>query len=79
MFGNLGMTEILMLLLICLVLFGAKRIPEIGSSVGKGIRAFKQNISGIGEDATLLTAAPARPREADRDSEVPAPQPRRLL
>lgn len=52
MFGNLGMTEILMLLLICLVLFGAKRIPEIGSSVGKGIRAFKQNISGIGEDAT---------------------------
>lgn len=50
MFGNIGMTELLMLLVICLVLFGAKRIPEIGASVGKGIREFKHSISGTGED-----------------------------
>lgn len=80
MFGNLGMTEILMLLVICLVLFGAKRIPEIGASVGKGIREFKQSISGTGEDAASLTAPPARSREVDRaDSAATDLQPRRLL
>ena len=80
MFGNLGMTEILMLLVICLVLFGAKRIPEIGSSVGKGIREFKQSISGMGEDATPLQPAPARFKETDRDAADPSDsQPRRLL
>lgn len=47
MLGNLGMTELMMLLLICLVLFGAKRIPEIGSSIGKGIREFKRGVSHL--------------------------------
>jgi sec-independent protein translocase protein TatA len=51
MLGNFGMTEILMLLVICLVLFGAKRIPEIGSSIGKGIREFKRGVSHLDDDA----------------------------
>jgi sec-independent protein translocase protein TatA len=45
MFGNLGMTEILVILLIVLLLFGAKRIPEIAGSMGKGITEFKRNMS----------------------------------
>jgi sec-independent protein translocase protein TatA len=44
-FGNLGFTELLMILIIVLVLFGARRVPEIGASIGKGIREFKKNIS----------------------------------
>ena len=44
-FGNLGFTELLMILVIVLVLFGARRVPEIGASIGKGIREFKKNIS----------------------------------
>ena len=45
MFGNLGMTEILVILLIVLLLFGAKRIPEIAGSMGKGITEFKRNMT----------------------------------
>jgi sec-independent protein translocase protein TatA len=46
-FGNFGMGELLMVLVIVLVLFGAKRVPEIGASIGKGIREFKRNISDV--------------------------------
>jgi len=80
MFGNFGMTEILMLLVICLVLFGAKRIPEIGSSVGRGIREFKRSISGVGEDAAPGTSATAQFKAPDcADSDATNVQPRRLI
>lgn len=42
MFGNLGTTEILVIGLIILVLFGAKRIPEFMQGLGKGVREFKK-------------------------------------
>ncbi|HSE53871.1 MAG TPA: twin-arginine translocase TatA/TatE family subunit, partial [Gemmatimonadales bacterium] len=42
MFGNLGMPEILLILVVVLLVFGAKRLPEVGSSIGKGIREFKR-------------------------------------
>jgi sec-independent protein translocase protein TatA len=41
---NLGITEIIILLLILVLFFGAKRIPEIGSSIGKGIKEFKRGL-----------------------------------
>lgn len=41
-FGNIGFTEILLLFLVALLLFGAKRLPEIGKSLGSGIREFKK-------------------------------------
>jgi sec-independent protein translocase protein TatA len=44
-FGNLGFGELMVILVIVLVLFGAKRVPEIGSSIGKGIREFKKHVS----------------------------------
>ena len=40
MIGNLGMWEIMLIFLLVLLLFGAKRIPEIAGSMGKGIRAI---------------------------------------
>ena len=42
---NLGMSEILIILLVVLLLFGAKRIPEIAGSFGKGITEFKRNMT----------------------------------
>jgi sec-independent protein translocase protein TatA len=55
MFGSIGIQEILLILLIALLLFGAKRLPEIGRGLGKGIREFKKasrDISGkITEEA----------------------------
>jgi len=48
MFGNLGFTEIAILVLILVLFFGAKRIPEIGGSIAKGIKEFKR---GLKDDA----------------------------
>ena len=44
--------EIPVLLGIALLLFGSKRLPEMGRSIGQGLREFKKSISGIGEDAS---------------------------
>lgn len=47
MLGNLGPMELFIILVIVLVVFGAKRVPEIGASIGRGIREFKRNISDV--------------------------------
>ncbi len=49
MFGNLGFGEIVGILVICLLLFGSKRLPEIGASFGKGIREFKRSLTDVGD------------------------------
>lgn len=49
MFG-IGMTELLVILVIVLVIFGAGKLPEIGASLGKAIRNFKDATSGDLED-----------------------------
>ena len=41
MFGRIGIPELVIILVIILVLFGASRLPEIGRGIGKGIRTFK--------------------------------------
>ena len=46
-FSGLGMWEMLLIFLVVLLLFGAKRLPEIGSSLGKGIREFKGSLREI--------------------------------
>jgi sec-independent protein translocase protein TatA len=45
--GGLGMGEIILIFLVVLLLFGAKRLPEIGSALGKGIREFKSSVREI--------------------------------
>lgn len=47
MFGGFGMWEVILIFLVVLLLFGAKRLPEIGSSLGKGIREFKGSLREI--------------------------------
>jgi len=85
-FGNFGFTEMLMLLVIVLVLFGARRVPEIGASIGKGIREFKRNVSDVDRQirepepevrGERLTAADREP-VVHRDEEA-RPEPKRLL
>ena len=50
MFGQIGMQEIILILFILLLLFGARRLPELGQSLGKGIREFKRGLNEIKED-----------------------------
>ena len=49
MLGGLGPMELIIILVIVLVLFGARRVPEIGASIGKGIREFKDSMYGADE------------------------------
>ena len=79
--GNLGFGEIMLILVVVLLLFGAKRLPEVGSSIGKGIREFRRSLSDT-QDAILSDPKerPAVPRQADTASQ-PAPpsgEPKRL-
>jgi len=73
---NVGPLEIVGLLLLALLLFGAKRLPEIGRSLGRGMREFKDSIAGNDDDdkpelteTTTSTetpvAPPPQPREHD--------------
>jgi len=48
--GDIGPSEIVLLLLVALLLFGGKRLPEIGRSLGSGMREFKDSLSGITRD-----------------------------
>jgi len=52
-FGSFGWQEILLILLIIIVLFGASRIPEIMKSMGKGVKAFKKGISDDDEEKKI--------------------------
>jgi sec-independent protein translocase protein TatA len=80
-FGNFGFGEILIILVIVLLLFGAKRIPEIAGSLGKGINEFKRNLS---DAQRQVTAAPPPPPSVAqgtpaREEEEERPEPKRLL
>jgi sec-independent protein translocase protein TatA len=74
--GGLGMGEIILIFLVVLLLFGAKRLPEIGSALGKGIREFKGSVREIeGELKAPLNdikSVPPKPREESEEG------PRRL-
>ena len=50
MFGDLSFSHILILLLVLVLVFGARRIPEIGSSLGQGIREFKRSLKEVTDD-----------------------------
>ena len=48
--GFIGPTEIIILLVVALLVFGPKRLPEMGRSIGKGMREFKNSVSGKDDD-----------------------------
>ena len=69
MLGNLGMSEILMILVIVLLVFGARRLPEIGSAMGKGIREFKRSMREV-TDEIDRPEPPAEPRRLQAPDET---------
>lgn len=78
---NLGMGELVVVLVIVLLVFGARRIPEIAGSFGKGIREFKRNINEVGNEMRApdrsqqlgTGSAPAQPVGEEQ------PEPKRLM
>lgn len=79
---NVGPLELVVVMVIALIVLGPKRLPEVGRSLGKGIREFKDSMSGIGMDddddevtehdpkplATAAATAPAPPPDPDQSS-----------
>ena len=74
---NIGPLEIALLLLLALLLFGAKRLPEIGRSLGSGMREFKDSVTGskVSETHTELPAA-TQDSNATTNATTPVPQDR---
>ena len=72
---NIGTGEIVLLLLIALLLFGAKRLPEIGRSLGSGMREFKDSVTGA-KGSDTHTELPAATEDTTATAATPAPQDR---
>jgi len=56
---GLSVWELMIILLAVLLIFGAKRLPEMGRSLGKGMREFKDGVTGVEEKVTTPTPPPA--------------------
>jgi sec-independent protein translocase protein TatA len=50
MFGNLGAGEIILIILVILLLFGAKKIPELAQGLGKGMKEFKKAVKDVEDE-----------------------------
>jgi sec-independent protein translocase protein TatA len=79
--SGIGVTELIIVLVIVLVIFGPKRLPQMGRSLGSGMREFKDSISGKSKDdeedeTPELTRAAADP-PADPPADSPAAEPAR--
>jgi sec-independent protein translocase protein TatA len=75
--GWIGFPELLVLLLVILLVFGPKRLPEMGKSLGKGMREFKNSITGKEDESkpaelTAATAVTTTPPAAPDTSAVDA-------
>lgn len=72
---GLGFGELLLIFAVLLLLFGAKRLPELASGMGKGIRDFKRGLNGLDEDAVNRSAVePPQPQQqVSRSQAPPAP------
>jgi len=71
--GNIGWQGLVIILIVLLVIFGPKRLPEMGRSIGRGMREFKESVTGKDDDED------DQPREippAAQDETVPGSQPR---
>ncbi len=66
---NLGMTEIMIILLVALLLFGPKKLPELGRSVGQSIREFKKGAQEIRSELEKTVDYKEEPKPADNQEE----------
>ena len=55
---GIGIWELLILLLVLLLVFGPKRLPEMGTQLGKGMREFKESVTGEANDDEATTSLP---------------------
>ncbi len=74
---SLGMGEMILVFLVVLLLFGAKRLPEIGTSLGKGIREFKSSVREVQSSVRVDKELPSGEEQSSVDGQEEG-SPRRL-
>jgi sec-independent protein translocase protein TatA len=62
---GISLPELIILLVVLLLVFGAKRLPEMGRSLGKGMREFKDSVSGIEEVVSTTTPSTPTPTRVE--------------
>ncbi len=78
MFGSFGWMELLLILIIVLIIFGAGKIPQLGEGLGKAIKGFKKSVNepdAIDVTAQADQAPPAQPAQISQAQAAPAQQP----
>jgi sec-independent protein translocase protein TatA len=67
MFRQIGAPEIILILLVLVLLFGAKKLPDLSRSMGRSLRIFKSETKGLrdDDDKDAASSAPAPPREVE--------------
>lgn len=68
MFGSFGWMELLLVLIIVLIIFGAGKIPQLGEGLGKAIKGFKKSVNE--PDAIDVTPPPADPQPPQQQAQV---------
>ncbi|HAP39684.1 MAG: twin-arginine translocase TatA/TatE family subunit [Nitrospira sp.] len=71
MFGSFGWMELLLILIIVLIIFGAGKIPQLGEGLGKAIKGFKKSVHEA--DAIDVTATEAEPTAAQSTAQIQQP------
>ena len=90
MFGSIGFTELILILMIVLIIFGAGKLPQLGEGVGKAIKGFKKSIheaeamdaefQAANQQTTTETADPAQiPHQQTVASDAPPTQPSAVM
>jgi sec-independent protein translocase protein TatA len=72
MFGSLGFTELILILFIVLIIFGAGKLPQLGEGVGKAIRGFKKSVN---EADAIEAEAQAAQQQMASTPQQPIPEP----
>ena len=70
---GISIWELMILLIVLLLIFGAKRLPEMGRSLGKGMREFKDSVTGVEEAVSMETTTTPTPKRVELPSATPEP------
>jgi sec-independent protein translocase protein TatA len=70
MFGSLGFTELILILFIVLIIFGAGKLPQLGEGIGKAIKGFKKSV----HEADVIEAEAQAAQAAQQQQMAAAPQ-----
>lgn len=66
---GLGGPEILLIVVLALLLFGGKKIPELMNGIGKGVKSFRDGMAGVAEDTTAQDVSRQEEKKEDKPAE----------